>query len=93
LEAKVKVTIPSEYSAAVNAHSAVLRELFIVSGVTVEQGTPENGASPVRVEVLPADGTKCERCWSYSTHVGENKEVPTVCERCSQALREAGLVA
>jgi len=93
LEAMVKVTIPQEYSSAVNAHAHELRELFIVSGVSVEQGTPENCASPVRVEVLPADGKKCERCWSYSTHVGENKEVPTVCERCSEALREAGLVA
>jgi isoleucyl-tRNA synthetase len=31
---------------------------------------------------------KCERCWNYSTHVGEDKRYPTVCERCSAVLKE-----
>ena len=35
-----------------------------------------------------ADGAKCERCWNYSTHVGESADYPTVCERCVAALRE-----
>jgi isoleucyl-tRNA synthetase len=35
-----------------------------------------------------ADGAKCERCWNYSTHVGENADYPTVCERCVMALNE-----
>jgi isoleucyl-tRNA synthetase len=38
--------------------------------------------------VLRADGTKCDRCWNYSTHVGENTRYPTVCERCTEALVE-----
>ena len=42
------------------------------------------------VEVKKADGLKCERCWNYSTRVGEDKEYPTVCERCSAVLRELG---
>ncbi|TET12653.1 hypothetical protein E3J84_01175, partial [Candidatus Aerophobetes bacterium] len=25
---------------------------------------------------------KEERCWNYSSHVGENKEHLTLCERC-----------
>jgi len=33
------------------------------------------------------DGTKCERCWNYSTHVGENADYPTV-RRCGIALDE-----
>lgn len=39
-------------------------------------------------EVRKAEGAKCERCWNYSTRVGENKEWPTVCERCVAALEE-----
>ena len=31
-------------------------------------------------------GSKCERCWNYSTHVGESADYPTVCERCVAAL-------
>jgi isoleucyl-tRNA synthetase len=40
------------------------------------------------VQVLRADGKKCERCWNYSIHVGENERYPTVCERCTAALDE-----
>jgi isoleucyl-tRNA synthetase len=40
------------------------------------------------LRVIPAEGAKCERCWNYSTHVGENPRYPTVCERCSEALAE-----
>ena len=38
------------------------------------------------VGVVKADGVKCDRCWNYSTRVGENLEHPTICERCVAAL-------
>jgi isoleucyl-tRNA synthetase len=38
------------------------------------------------VGVVKAEGKKCERCWNYSTHVGEFSEDPTICERCVEAL-------
>jgi isoleucyl-tRNA synthetase len=70
-----------------------LPALFIVSQVLVEP-VPSDGA--MRSELLPAlqiaidraDGKKCERCWNYSTHVGENQRYPSVCERCTVALAE-----
>lgn len=40
------------------------------------------------LRVIAAAGTKCERCWNYSTHVGENARYPEICERCSEALAE-----
>ena len=43
-------------------------------------------ASPIAFEVGKAEGTKCERCWNFSTHVGEDANFPTVCERCSKNL-------
>jgi len=42
----------------------------------------------LEVSVQRADGKKCDRCWNYSTHVGENQRYPTVCERCSEAIAE-----
>ena len=64
-----------------------LRYLFIVSQVHLAQGSG-NGTSGLHIEVKKADGLKCERCWNYSTHVGEDKMYPTVCERCSAVLKE-----
>ncbi|HZZ15737.1 MAG TPA: zinc finger domain-containing protein, partial [Candidatus Sulfotelmatobacter sp.] len=66
-----------------------LRYLFIVSAVTVTKAAG-NGTGAVHVEVKKADGAKCERCWNYSPRVGEDKEYPTVCERCSAVLKELG---
>jgi isoleucyl-tRNA synthetase len=43
---------------------------------------------PWDIKILRADGAKCERCWNYSTHVGENADYPAVCERCVKALTE-----
>ena len=45
-------------------------------------------ASGTSVEIQKADGEKCERCWNYSTRVGEFDDFPTVCERCIGPLRE-----
>ena len=66
---------------------AQLRYLFIVSAVTLTQGSG-NGTGGIKVEVKKADGQKCERCWNYSTRVGEDPTYPTVCERCSAVLKE-----
>jgi len=56
--------------------------LFIVSQVVVEPGSDK------RITVERADGTKCERCWKYSTEVGKDAEFSTVCDTCAAALRE-----
>jgi len=66
-----------------------LRYFFIVSAVELKKGAG-NGDAPVTVQVSKAAGLKCERCWNFSTHVGEDKEYPTVCERCSDVLKEIG---
>ena len=42
----------------------------------------------LKIRVERAHGTKCERCWNYSTHVGESADYPTLCERCVAALDE-----
>lgn len=40
----------------------------------------------VGIGVVDAEGEKCDRCWNYSTHIGESSEHPTICERCVSAL-------
>jgi isoleucyl-tRNA synthetase len=40
------------------------------------------------VEVERADGDKCERCWKYTTEVGQDAEFPTLCAACKKAVQE-----
>ncbi len=87
LEAQITVTASDPAYSLLQRHSAQLRYLFIVSAVILAQGSG-NGTSGVHVDVRKADGVKCERCWNYSTRVGEDKTYPTVCERCSAVLKE-----
>ena len=91
LEAKVKIRARGELLERVERRAKDLPGLFIVSQVEV---LPLDGAAMAehaersQIEVVRADGEKCERCWNYSTHVGANARYPTVCERCSEALAE-----
>jgi isoleucyl-tRNA synthetase len=58
-----------------------LANLFIVSRVELQ-----DGASELAVSVDRAPGNKCERCWTYSPHVGRLTAHPAVCERCAAVL-------
>jgi isoleucyl-tRNA synthetase len=93
LEAKVLLSAAPELAAVLQQYHGWLPGLFIVSQVELADAA---SADAQKSELLPglsvsvqrADGTKCERCWNYSTHVGENADYPTVCERCVKALAE-----
>ena len=92
LEAKVLLNADLELKAKLKHYLPVLPTLFIVSQVDfINAGTGDfrSEAMPgLEVTVQRADGKKCERCWNYSTHVGENLRYPTICERCSEAIAE-----
>ncbi|HTW57456.1 MAG TPA: isoleucine--tRNA ligase [Terriglobales bacterium] len=87
LEAQLIIAAADPAYSVLKRYADQLRYLFIVSAVTLAQGSG-NGTGGVHVEVKKADGAKCERCWNYSTHVGEDKTYPTICERCSAVLKE-----
>jgi isoleucyl-tRNA synthetase len=82
LEAEVIVTAPEPLFSLLTKYADQLRYLFIVSAVALQAG------EAVSVRVGKALGQKCERCWNYSTRVGEDPGYPTVCERCSAVLKE-----
>jgi isoleucyl-tRNA synthetase len=96
LEARVSLHPTSQLFHLLKQYKDVLPQLFIVSQVDVvapvspvQQLDESPGVLGMeRIEVQKADGTKCERCWNYSTHVGENADYPTLCERCVAALAE-----
>ena len=92
LEGKVLLNANPELKAKLKHYLAWLPGLFIVSQVeffAAEEPDYRSELVPsLEVIVRRADGKKCERCWNYSTRVGENLRYPTVCERCTAALDE-----
>ena len=88
LEAQVQISAPESLYPVLDRYRRDLRYIFIVSDVVLEKAAGVNGDAPLKVTVTKAPGEKCERCWNYSTHVGEDKQYPTVCERCSAVLRD-----
>ncbi|MBD0371593.1 MAG: isoleucine--tRNA ligase [Pyrinomonadaceae bacterium] len=87
LEAKVIITASGGTHELLKRYAGELRYIFIVSQVELKQSAGEAGA-PLGVEVVRADGEKCERCWNYSVHVGESERYPSLCERCVAVLGE-----
>jgi isoleucyl-tRNA synthetase len=93
LEARVLLGAEGELGELLKRYSKNLPALFIVSQVGVADGNLKNSLEPsgldrLRIRVERAGGAKCERCWNYSTHVGESAEYPALCERCLAALAE-----
>jgi len=88
LEAQVTLSAAEPAFSLLSRYQDQLRYLFIVSAVILEKAASGNGSGGVVVQVSKAPGQKCERCWNYSTRVGEDKNYPTVCERCSAVLKE-----
>jgi isoleucyl-tRNA synthetase len=88
LEAQVHLAALESLYPVLERRRDQLRYLFIVSDVVLEKLPASNGDAGLVITVNKAPGEKCERCWNYSTHVGEDKAYPTVCERCSLVLSE-----
>jgi isoleucyl-tRNA synthetase len=93
LEARVTLSAKGDLADLLREYAGSLPAFFIVSQVEIadgalEGGAPASGIEGLQIRVERAHGTKCERCWNYSTHVGENADFPTFCERCVAAVDE-----
>jgi isoleucyl-tRNA synthetase len=86
LDARLVLEVPQALGTLLERYRDSLKELLNVSQVEVVTGPSQQ----VIATTLLADGAKCERCWNYSVHVGEDPRWPTVCERCSPALDQIG---
>jgi isoleucyl-tRNA synthetase len=93
LEAHVVIDADDDTVGFLSSFGEDLRFLFITSGVSFGEagdGAYRSEQLPgLAVEVVKADGTKCERCWSYTLDVGSDDDWPGVCGRCAVHVREA----
>lgn len=88
LAAKVSLYADGKEYEFIKGKEELLKEIFIVSDVEIKEGKlDENSDEVIAVKVEQAEGEKCERCWMYSKTVGEDKNNPTICHRCSENLQ------
>ncbi|HEX7996992.1 MAG TPA: isoleucine--tRNA ligase [Pyrinomonadaceae bacterium] len=89
LEARVQLMTDQQTFQLLQRYRDELRYIFIVSEVDVSLAAEDEAPTEsLSVKVERAHGEKCERCWNYSTRVGESTRYPTACERCVVALAE-----
>jgi isoleucyl-tRNA synthetase len=92
LDAAVAVAAPENLRALLETHVQDLRALLIISDLCVvgekEIGEAYRSAEipGLLVGVSRAKGAKCNRCWNYSSTVGQKAEHPTICARCLENL-------
>ncbi|KAG2490299.1 hypothetical protein HYH03_011250 [Edaphochlamys debaryana] len=78
----------------------IVSQVELVSDADAARGCPYHSSSPsaagagdITIGVARADGTKCSRCWNYSTQVGSASSAhPDVCERCAPVVDALGFV-
>ena len=86
LNAKITIYAEGEQYKFIKENLELLQTVFIVSALEVEENARKDEVK-LGVKVEQAPGEKCERCWMYSETVGEDKEHPTICHRCSENLK------
>jgi len=77
------VTVPASLETRFTALGDGLREALVVSslrGLAVREGAPA-------VELFPAAGEKCQRCWKYLP-LGSDPDHPTLCAPCAEIVRD-----
>ena len=83
LNAKVIIYSSEKEYEFLKENEEILLTVFIVSALDIENS--KDNEIKIRIETAP--GKKCERCWMYSETVGDDKDNPGICHKCSEALK------
>jgi isoleucyl-tRNA synthetase len=81
-EAQAHVHAPASLHAQLAALGDNLREALVVSQLALSQTSDPNAT----VDIAPADGSKCKRCWKYR-ELGTDPEHPALCADCAAVVQ------
>ena len=85
LEAKIVLTVPAFETALDGMDADTLADILIVSQAEVQK----SDMNVLKVDVEPAQGQKCERCWKVLPTVGSDAKHPTLCPRCASVIAKS----
>ncbi len=94
LEAEVLLRAEGDLAEFIRGEWGTIKEIAIISEMSVlHEDAPASGIRFVSeelagmvVQVQPAAGEKCQRCWTRSITVGEMESHPGICRRCGDVL-------
>jgi len=93
LSARVIISAPEAIYRELLPYADDLSTVFITSQAILSQDSPlgddafvSNNMDGLKIQVLPAEGEKCERCWIHDPSVGSHAGHPTLCRRCSDVV-------
>jgi isoleucyl-tRNA synthetase len=86
LDAQVHLYLPEKGYQFLQPFEKELKSIFIVSSVTLHLGKKDE--KEMKVEILRAEGQKCERCWNCDVSVGQHPEHRAICQRCVEAIKQ-----
>jgi len=92
LDAAVSISATDDLYGELYPYADEMRTLFIVSRASLFKGKDFESAyestdtEGLSIQVKPAAGDKCERCWIHEPSVGANPQHPTICSRCQKVL-------
>jgi isoleucyl-tRNA synthetase len=86
LDAQVHLHLPEKVYAFLQPYQENLKSIFIVSSVTLHP-SGQGEEKEMKIDVLRAEGKKCDRCWNYDGKVGQHPEHQTLCPRCVEAIQ------
>jgi isoleucyl-tRNA synthetase len=91
LSARVRIASAGDEQRLLSEYREFLPTLFGVSQVELATlPTGADGSTPTLVvEVVRADGVKCERCWRFVADVSAEAGTEGLCARCVEALAPA----
>ncbi len=81
LEARVNLQCEPKLYELLNNLGASLKEILIVSQVSLENGN-------FSIDVSKAKGVKCPRCWNWDTLTADQSDYPGICPKCLKTLKE-----
>ena len=90
LEAEIAIYCDGELFEFIKRNKEDLQNVLIVSGIEIfENGEGNYKAEEIEnlsVNISHSKYKKCERCWTYSSTVGQDSLNPLICKRCIEVL-------
>ena len=83
-ELQAVLGLPESWFELFSANPDAVREALVVSGLAL-QHVSDLGNDDFELELLPAEGEKCKRCWKYLP-LGEDAAHPELCAPCAHVV-------